>query len=68
MARLPRDRVRLVLKARDASRIAATYVTVRGKRRAYRRPVVLPARRLKSVRFGSVDVWGNAEKARKVKR
>ena len=61
-------KVRLLLRARDASRVAATYVKVDGKRTAYRKPLLLPAKRLAKLRYGSVDVWGNAEAARKAPR
>ncbi len=61
-------KVRLVLRARDASRIAATYVTVRGRRSVYRKPLLLTTRQLAKLRYGSVDVWGNAEAARKAPR
>ncbi len=64
---LARGKVRLTLKARDASKVAATYVAVAGKRRAYDKPLVLTARRLAKTTFGSVDIWGNAEKPRRVK-
>ena len=66
--RLAGGKVRLALKARDASKVAATYVTAGGKRTAYRKPLVLPAKRLAKLRYGSVDVWGNAEAARKAPR
>jgi pimeloyl-ACP methyl ester carboxylesterase len=67
--RLPGGKVRLTLKARDASsKVAATYVTVGAKRTAYRKPLVMPAKRLAKLRYGSVDVWGNAEAARKAPR
>ena len=58
-------KVRLTLRARDASKIAATYVFVSGKRRAYKQPLVIAASKLKKITFGSVDIWGNAETARK---
>ena len=54
-------KVRLTLRARDASKIAATYVFVSGKRRAYKQPLVIAASKLKKITFGSVDIWGNAE-------
>ena len=43
-------------------------MTVGGKRTAYRKPLVMPAKRLAKLRYGSVDVWGNAEAARKAPR
>jgi hypothetical protein len=55
---------KLVLRARDASKVAATFVIVGGKKRLYRKPV----RVSRSARFGSVDVWGNAETPRRVPR
>jgi hypothetical protein len=60
-------KVRLSLRARDASRVAATYVLVSGKRRAYKKPVVIAAAKLRKLTFGSVDMWGNAEKARRAR-
>jgi hypothetical protein len=41
-------KVRLVLKARDASKVAASYVIVSGKRRAYKKPLVIAAKKLKN--------------------
>ena len=41
---------------------------VSGKRRAYRKPLVIAASKLKKVTYGSVDIWGNAETARKAPR
>ncbi len=61
-------KVRLTLRARDASKVGATYVMVAGKRSAYRRPVVLKAAKLAKTTFGSVDVFGNAEKERRAPR
>jgi pimeloyl-ACP methyl ester carboxylesterase len=61
-------KVRLTLRARDASKVAATYVFVSGKRRAYKKPLVIAASKLKKVTYGSVDIWGNAETARKAPR
>jgi pimeloyl-ACP methyl ester carboxylesterase len=58
-------KVRLTLRTRDASKVAATYVFVSGKRRAYKKPLLLSASKLKKIRYGSVDIWGNAEKARR---
>jgi hypothetical protein len=58
---------RLVLKARDRSRVAATFVTVGGKRRPYSKPLRLTAKQRRSVTYGSVDVWGNAEKPRRLR-
>ena len=40
---------------------------VGGKRRVYKQPLVLTAKRLAKTTFGSVDIWGNAEKPRKAK-
>jgi hypothetical protein len=60
-----RGRVRLTLRARDASGVAATYVIVDGRRRVYRRAIVLRAKR---VAYGSVDIWGNAERVRTLRR
>lgn len=60
--------MRLALKARDASRVAVTYLTLAGKRTVYRRPLVMIAKKLAKARYGSVDVWGNAETARKAAR
>jgi hypothetical protein len=61
-------RWRVALRVRDASRIAATYAVVGGKKRLYRKPLVLTTRALRGLRFGSVDVWGNAEAKRRVAR
>jgi hypothetical protein len=63
--RLRAGKLRLTLKARDASKIAATYVTVGGKRTTYRKRLVVTAQRLAKLGYGSVDLWGNAEAARK---
>ena len=38
------------------------------KRTTYRTPLVVTAKRLAKLRYGSVDVWGNAEAARKAPR
>ena len=65
LKRLAGGKVRLTLKARDASKVAATYVVVAGKRRAYTKPLTLPARRLARMTYGSVDIWGNAEAPRR---
>jgi hypothetical protein len=43
-------------------------VIVRGKRTTYRKPLVMTAKQLARTRFGSVDVWGNAESIRKAPR
>lgn len=59
---------KLVLKAKDASKVAATFVVVGGKQRAYRKPLKLTAKQRKSVTYGSVDIWGNVEKERRLKR
>ena len=58
---------KLVLKARDASRVAATFVTVGGKQRVYTKPLRLTAKQLKKATYGSIDIWGNAEKARPIR-
>ena len=59
----------LVAKARDRSGVRATFIQVgRGKRREWRKPQRVATRTLKSVRFGSVDVFGNVERPRKVGR
>jgi pimeloyl-ACP methyl ester carboxylesterase len=63
--RLAGGKRRLTLKARDASKVVATYVTIAGKRSTYRKPLVVTAKRLAKLRYGSVDLWGNAEIARK---
>ena len=63
--RLAGGKLRLTLKARDASKVVATYVSVAGKRSTYRKPLVMTAKRLAKLRYGSVDLWGNAETARK---
>ena len=55
---------KLVLKARDASRVAVTYVIVGKKKRIYTRPLRLKKAQLDRTTFGSVDIWGNAEQAR----
>ena len=68
MKRLRGGKLRLTLKARDASKVAATYVTVGAKRTTYRKPLVVTAKRLAKLRYGSVDLWGNAEAARKAPR
>jgi len=68
--RLAGGKVRLTLKARDASK-TTTYVKVAGKRTTYRkggRGLILTAKRLAKLRYGSVDVWGNAEAARNAPR
>ncbi len=59
---------KLVLKAKDASKVAATFVVVGGKQRAYRKPLKLTAKQRRSATYGSVDIWGNVEKARRLKR
>jgi len=66
--RLRGGKLRLTLEARDAARVAATYVTVGAERTTYRRPLVVTAKRLAKLRYGSVDLWGNAEAARKAPR
>ena len=66
--RLRGGKLRLTLKARDGSKIVATYVTAGGKRTTYRKPLVVTAKRLAKLRYGSVDLWGNAEAARKAPR
>jgi hypothetical protein len=39
-----------------------------GKRTVYRKPLVVTAKRPAKLRYGSVDLWGNAEAARKAPR
>lgn len=57
----------LTPKARDRSGVRATFIRIgRGKRRAWRGPLRVPTSQLKSVRFGSVDVFGNAEPQRRL--
>ena len=38
------------------------------KRTLYRKPLVVTTKRLAKLRYGSVDLWGNAEAARKAPR
>jgi hypothetical protein len=76
--RPPRTRVKvrrrgrtavLTAKATDRSGVRATYVQVgRAKRRVWRGAIRVPVARLRSVRYGSVDVFGNAEAPRRVRR
>lgn len=58
---------KLTLRARDASKVAATFVVVGGKKRTYRKPLKLTAKQRKTATYGSVDIWGNAEKARPIR-
>lgn len=60
-------RGKLVLKAKDASKVVATFVVVDAKQRAYKKPLKLTAKQRKTATYGSVDVWGNAEKARPIR-
>jgi pimeloyl-ACP methyl ester carboxylesterase len=66
--RIGGGKLRLTLKARDASKVAASYVVVAGKKRIYQQPFVLTAKRLAKTTYGSVDIWGNAENPRKAPR
>ena len=66
--RLRAGKLRLTLKARDASKVAATYVTEGAERITDRKSLVVTAKRLAKLRYGSVDLWGNAEAARKAPR
>jgi hypothetical protein len=66
--RVAGGKLRLTLTARDASKVAASYVVVAGSKRAYKKPLVLTAKRLAKTTYGSVDIWGNAEKPRKAPR
>lgn len=68
LARAAGGKVRLTLKARDASKVAVTYIVVAGKRSVYKKPLVIAAKKLAKVRYGSVDIWGNAETPRKAPR
>jgi pimeloyl-ACP methyl ester carboxylesterase len=65
--RLRGGRARVTLRARDASKIARTLVRTGRRTRAYRRPLTVSRSDLRRLRFGSVDVWGNAEKERRVR-
>lgn len=58
---------KLVLKAKDASKVAATFVVIGGSKRAYKQPLKLTAKQLKKATYGSVDVWGNVEKPRRIR-
>jgi pimeloyl-ACP methyl ester carboxylesterase len=58
---------RLTLRARDNTKVAATYVIVGGRARRYRKPVKLTPKQLRSAKYASVDIWGNAEKPRRVR-
>ncbi|MDA0167842.1 alpha/beta fold hydrolase [Solirubrobacter taibaiensis] len=58
---------KLVLKAKDASKVAATFVVIGGKQRVYKRPLKLSAKQRKGAKYGSVDVWGNAERERPIR-
>ena len=60
-------RGKLVLKAKDASKVAATFVVIGGKPRVYKRPLKLSAKQRKGAKYGSVDVWGNAERERPIR-
>jgi hypothetical protein len=59
-------RGKLVLEATDASKVAATFVVIGGKQRVYRRPLKLTAKQRTGAKYGSVDVWGNAERVRRI--
>jgi pimeloyl-ACP methyl ester carboxylesterase len=58
---------RLVAKATDASGVAVTLVQI-GNRKPRRYAKPLKVSRRASVRYWSVDVWGNREKARRLAR
>ena len=59
----------LTPKARDRSGVRSTFIQIgRGKRRAWRTPQRVRTSKLTSVRFGSVDVFGNTEPPRRVRR
>ena len=58
----------LTARATDKSGVRATYVQIgRAKRRVWRGPLRVPVSKLRSVRYGSVDVFGNAEAPRRVR-
>ena len=65
-----RGRIAIVrFRARDRSGVRRTLVRVAGKRVRLRRGRLrIPVRRLSKVRFGSVDLFGNAERARRLHR
>ena len=68
VARVTRKGTRLVLRltARDASAVASTYVrsgTAQPVR--YRKAITVTRAQLKRLRFSSVDVYGNVERARR---
>jgi pimeloyl-ACP methyl ester carboxylesterase len=65
--RLAHARVRLTLKASDASP-TTTYLVVGKKKRKVRSSVVLSAKDAKRARYASVDVWGNQERLRRLAR
>ncbi len=69
LKRLRGGRVRVTLRARDASsQVARTLYRTGGRARRYRRPFTVTVRDLSRLRFGSVDVWGNVEKERRARR
>jgi hypothetical protein len=65
--RLVRRGGRLVAKATDASGVALTLVQI-GNRKPKRYTKPLRVSRRATVRYWSVDVWGNSEKARRLAR
>lgn len=64
VTRLTGGRVRVALRARDASKVNGTFLFVGERRRRYRRPVVLTAAQARRASFASVDRWGNSEARR----
>jgi hypothetical protein len=59
----------LTFRARDASGVRQTLVIV-GKakpRRAGRKPIRVPAKKLRTVRYASADIFGNVEKTRRLR-
>jgi hypothetical protein len=57
--------------AKDASRVAVTTIrigTKKARKVRLRRPDRVPVKQLRKLRFASVDVWGNAERPRRLPR
>jgi hypothetical protein len=59
----------VVERARDRSGIASTLAALAGRRLTVRHGrVSVPRRRLSSLRFSSIDLFGNVESPRRVPR
>lgn len=67
VTRLSGGRVRIALRAKDASKLAGTFLKRGTKRVRYRKSVVLTRKVAAKTTFGSVDIWGNAELPRRLR-